>query len=204
MGGEPTQQCRSTLAPFQVGAGPPGPYPATNGLLPRDDPPCSSRFSAAHPMGSLLMGKALACSGTTQLLFRCISVVAAAVVTYGTPPFWSTRYRASPLSHICARVMAPASRLQVSAGPRPGFQWPCLASPIHRSGKGVFWVGLEVFCLCTYPRKGCKNRGCWWCSGKIRPHLGKTRPIWAVCTKSGQKCPRIGGKKFNHLRKGPY
>ena len=27
----------------------------------------------------------------------------------------------------------------------------------------------------------------------MRPHLGKLRPIWAVCTKSGQKCSRIGG-----------
>ena len=24
------------------------------------------------------------------------------------------------------------------------------------------------------------------------------RPIWAICTKSGQKCSRIGQKKFNH------
>ena len=33
----------------------------------------------------------------------------------------------------------------------------------------------------------------------MRPHLGKMRPIWAICTKSGQKRSRIGGKKFNHL-----
>ena len=26
----------------------------------------------------------------------------------------------------------------------------------------------------------------------------KRRPIWAVCTKSGQNCSRIGPKKFNH------
>ena len=32
----------------------------------------------------------------------------------------------------------------------------------------------------------------------MRPHLGKMRPIWAICTKSGQKCSRIGQKKFNH------
>ena len=32
----------------------------------------------------------------------------------------------------------------------------------------------------------------------MRPHLGKMRPIWAICTKSGQKCSRIGQKKYNH------
>ena len=31
--------------------------------------------------------------------------------------------------------------------------------------------------------------------GKLRPHLGKMRPIWAICTKSEQKCSRVGGKK---------
>ena len=30
--------------------------------------------------------------------------------------------------------------------------------------------------------------------GKVRPHLGKRRPTWAICTKSGQKCSRIGRK----------
>ena len=33
----------------------------------------------------------------------------------------------------------------------------------------------------------------------MRPNLGKMRPIWAICTKNGQKCPRIG-KKFNHRK----
>ena len=32
----------------------------------------------------------------------------------------------------------------------------------------------------------------------MRPYLGKMRPIWVICTKSGQKCSRVGGKKFNH------
>ena len=27
------------------------------------------------------------------------------------------------------------------------------------------------------------------------------RPIWAICTKSGQKCSRIGQKKYNHGKK---
>ena len=35
----------------------------------------------------------------------------------------------------------------------------------------------------------------------MRPHLGKMRLTWAICTKSGQKCSRIGGKKFNHNAK---
>ena len=33
----------------------------------------------------------------------------------------------------------------------------------------------------------------------MRPHLGKVRPIWAICTKNGPKCSRIGGEKFNHV-----
>ena len=33
----------------------------------------------------------------------------------------------------------------------------------------------------------------------MRPHLGKMRTLWAICTKSGQKCSRIiGQKKYNH------
>ena len=28
---------------------------------------------------------------------------------------------------------------------------------------------------------------------KMRPHLGKMRPIWAICMKSGYRCSRIGG-----------
>ena len=30
--------------------------------------------------------------------------------------------------------------------------------------------------------------------GKLRHHLGKMRPIWAICMKSGQKCSRIKKK----------
>ena len=50
--------------------------------------------------------------------------------------------------------------------------------PLSSSGqeKGCFGVGLGVF-------------------GGI---LGKMRPIWAICMKSGQKCSRIGKTKFNH------
>ena len=34
----------------------------------------------------------------------------------------------------------------------------------------------------------------------MKPHMGKMRPIWAICMKSGQKCSRIGraGGGFNH------
>ena len=32
----------------------------------------------------------------------------------------------------------------------------------------------------------------------MRPHLGKMRHIWAICTKSGQKCSRMGGG-LNHF-----
>ena len=70
--------------------------------------------------------------------------------------------------------------------------------PLSKSGqeKGCFWVGLGVFLVCTYPRKGFVTAGIL---GKMRPHLGKMRPLWANCTKRGQKCSRIGQKKFNHF-----
>ena len=32
----------------------------------------------------------------------------------------------------------------------------------------------------------------------MRPHQGKMRPVWAICTKSGQQSSGIGGKKFNN------
>ena len=35
---------------------------------------------------------------------------------------------------------------------------------------------------------------------KLRSHLGKMRPIWAICMKSGQKCSGIGKTNFNHNR----
>ena len=34
--------------------------------------------------------------------------------------------------------------------------------------------------------------------GKMRPHLGKMRPICAICTKSGQSALELGIQKFNH------
>ena len=72
--------------------------------------------------------------------------------------------------------------------------------------RGVFgwgWVGLGVFLVHTYLRKGFvtaeERTGVGGgILGKMRPHLGTIRPIWANCTKSGQTCSRIGQKKFNH------
>ena len=69
--GDPTPRCRSTLVPFRVGAGPPGPDPATKCRVPRDHPPCRGSCSAAHPMGSLPLGKALACARERGTLLSC-------------------------------------------------------------------------------------------------------------------------------------
>ena len=64
------------------------------------------------------------------------------------------------------------------------------------------WLG--VFCLRTYPRTEvvAAELRTGGILGKMRPHVGKMRPIWAICMKSGQKCSRIGTKKFNHEIKG--
>ena len=35
--------------------------------------------------------------------------------------------------------------------------------------------------------------------GKMRPHLGKMRPIWAICTKSGKSAQELGKKIFDHV-----
>ena len=44
-----------------------------------------------------------------------------------------------------------------------------------------------------------KNKGWgWYSEQKMRPHLGKMRPIWTICIKAGQKCSTIGKRKFNH------
>ena len=97
--------------PFPGGGSPQGPYPATTCRVPRDHPPCRCSLSAAHPVGSLLMGKALACAPMLSCpfaeSFRCIRVVASAVFTAGTSFFGSARYRAGPLGHVRFRV-APA------------------------------------------------------------------------------------------------
>ena len=69
-----------------------------------DHPPCRSSRSAAHPMGSSLLGKALACAPLPGCpfaeSFRCIRVVASAVFTAGTSLFGSAHYRAGPLVHV--------------------------------------------------------------------------------------------------------
>ena len=89
----------------------------------------------------------------------------------------------------------------------PGCQDGSSFCPLSGSGqeKGCFGVGLGVFCVRTYPRKGCvtaeqRTRIGNGILGKMRLHLGKMRlhlckmrPIWAIWTKSGQKCCKIGG-----------
>ena len=73
--------------------------------------------------------------------------------------------------------------------------------PLSSSGqkKGCFGVVFGVFCVRTYPRKECvtaeERTGVGGgIVGKMRPYLGKARPIWAICTKSWQTCSRIGGE----------
>ena len=68
--------------------------------------------------------------------------------------------------------------------------------------RSVLGWGCGVFCVCTFPRKGfvtaLAEQGLVVVTGvlgKLRPHQGKMRPIWAICMKSGQKCSRIGQKK---------
>ena len=77
--------------------------------------------------------------------------------------------------------------------------------PLSSSGqeKGRLGVRLGVFCVRTYRyyrRKGfvtaeSRTGVGGGILGKMRP----MRPIWAICTKSGQNCPRIGGGEFNHM-----
>ena len=77
--------------------------------------------------------------------------------------------------------------------------------PLSISGqeKGCFGVSLWVFCVHTYPREGCvtaesRTGVCDGILGKMRLHLGKMRPFWAISRKIGQKCCRIGKEEFNH------
>ena len=74
--------------------------------------------------------------------------------------------------------------------------------PLSSSGqeKKCFGVGLGVFCVRTYPSTGCvtaeKGTGVRGAIlGKMRPYVSKMRAIWAICTKSCQKCAKIGGEK---------
>ena len=79
--------------PFQVGACPPEPVLATKCRVPGDHLPCCSSRSAAHPMGSSLFGKDLACAPLLGCPFaepiRCIWAVASAVFTACTSFFGS-------------------------------------------------------------------------------------------------------------------
>ena len=63
----------------------------------------------------------------------------------------------------------------------------------------MFWGGFGVFCVRTYPRKGCvmveqRTGVAGGFLGKMRPHLGKMRPHLAKSYESGQKCSSIGKK----------
>ena len=62
--------------------------------------------------------------------------------------------------------------------------------------KGCFGVWIGVLCVQTYP---CRFPERCVILGKMRPHLGKMRPIWAIRKKSGQTCSRIGFRKFSHV-----
>ena len=72
MSGEPTQRCRSTLAHFQVGAGPPGPIPATNCRVPLDHPAlvedttCCVRSAKRRSKTDGAPSKVAALSGSAQ------------------------------------------------------------------------------------------------------------------------------------------
>ena len=158
MGGEPTPAvtplCRSTLAPFLVGAGPPGPIPATNCRvcwdhppcrsrcsaahpigpipatncrMPRDHPPCRSRCSAAHPMESFLMGKALACARKHAPLLSC-----SFAASESWPRQWSCEAR---LLRVRPIPCQPArSRLCPSHGtglPPPSRRWAAARLPAY-------------------------------------------------------------------------
>ena len=76
---------------------------------------------------------------------------------------------------------------------------PCTVLPVVSKiaggqEKGCIWVGLGMFCLCTYLRKSfvtAEQRSGFCILGKMRPG-----PIWTICTKSEQKCSSIGNKKF--------
>ena len=62
------------------------------------------------------------------------------------------------ITPIAAHV--PGQHMLQSLGPWPDFK--CAFSwPLSISGqeKGWFGVGLGVFCVCTYPKKGCVTAG---------------------------------------------
>ena len=55
---------------------------------------------------------------------------------------------------------------------------------MFRPGTGVIWVGVGVFCVRTYPRKGCvmaelRTGVGGGILGEMRSHLGKMSEKWA-------------------------
>ena len=130
--------------PFPGGGRSPRAQPATNCMVPRDHPPCRSRCSAAHPMGSLLMVKALACARKRGPLLSCSF---AASESWLLP--WSRMARppSDPPDTVPApsvtsvsesRHGPPAS--ESALGRCPASSVPCPASPVP-----LTWVGLAAF-----------------------------------------------------------
>lgn len=140
MGGDPTPRSRSTPVPFLVGAGPTRlPKARCPGIIP-----LAVVAAPLHWVSAVHYSDALSPS-------RCIRVVAAAVVTYGTSSFGSARYSgcAGPPNQAHIRVTVQASRIRVCAGPRPRFRKdrqdfslgvPRPASPVPST-----WMGLTAF-----------------------------------------------------------
>ena len=132
------------FGPLPGGGRSPRAHPATSCRVPWDHPPCRSRCSAAHPMGSLLMGKASACAKKRGPLLSC-----SFAASESWPRSWSREARppSGPPGTVLARcVMSvaesrhgpPASESALSRGPAASV--PCAASPVP-----LTWVGLAAF-----------------------------------------------------------
>ena len=155
------RQSATALCPIAGwGQVPQRPDPATKCRVPRDHPLCRCNRSAAHPVGSFLMGEALA--GAPLLVcpfaesFRCIRVVASAVFTAGSA--WHVLLRFSPLPGRSARSGPYPSRpcdmtgrtglcIRVCAGPRPDFRTVWMWTPAYPDRHRRFqstWVGSTV------------------------------------------------------------
>ena len=98
------QRCSITLAPFQVGADPPGPDPATKCRVPLDRLLAVVAALLHTQWGLLLMGKALACArerGPLLTVLSCSSLHPSRGSCRGY--VWHAILRISQLSHVTAR-----------------------------------------------------------------------------------------------------
>ena len=74
--------------------------------------------------------------------------------------------------------------------------------------KGCFWVGLEMFCVCTYPRKRCvseQRRGLgvvFW--AKWDPIWAKWDPSRQIVQEVGKSALELGKKIPNHRFEAMY